>query len=92
MYYIKIVVTLYIIIINFYGFFMMWYDKKKATVGSERTPEKKIFKVSAFGAAIGVWGGMYFFHHKTMKPAFKFGIPALVLLNILIYIFVFFIL
>jgi uncharacterized membrane protein YsdA (DUF1294 family) len=67
---------------------MLW-DKNKAKNGGDRTPEKRIFKTAALGAAGGILIGMYFFRHKTMKAAFKYGIPVLFVLNLLLYICIF---
>ncbi len=36
-----------------------------------------------FGGTIGSITGMYTFRHKTKKPKFKIGMPALLILQIL---------
>ena len=41
------------------------------------------FGIAAAGGSIGALAGMRFFHHKTRKPLFAFGIPALLVLQVL---------
>ena len=41
-------------------------------------------KQKAMGGAAGAWIGMYFFRHKTAKVKFKVGIPALLLLHVIV--------
>ena len=76
-------VCIYVLIINLFGFFIMYWDKRKAQKGSYRTPEKTLFTVSLLGGSIGTLAGMYVFHHKTRKPKFKYGFPAILILQIL---------
>lgn len=39
-------IILYFIIINIIGFFIMWWDKRKAKRGAWRTPEKTLFIIT----------------------------------------------
>ena len=61
---------LYLLAINLIGFFIMWYDKRKAQRGSWRTPEKTLFTITLLGGGIGTIIGMYKFRHKTKKMRF----------------------
>ena len=81
-------ILLYLLIINLIGFFMMWSDKRKAKKGKWRIPEQTLFIVTAIGGGIGTIAGMYTFRHKTKKLKFTIGLPALVILEILIIIYV----
>lgn len=81
-------ILLYLLIINIIGFFMMWSDKRKAKKGKWRIPEQTLFIVTAIGGGIGTIAGMYTFRHKTKKLKFTIGLPALVILEILIIIYV----
>ena len=81
-------ILLYLLIINIIGFFMMWSDKRKAKKGKWRIPEQTLFVVTALGGGIGTIAGMYTFRHKTKKLKFTIGLPALVILEILIIIYV----
>ena len=39
-------IILYFIIINLFGFFIMWLDKRKAKKGKWRIPEKTLFIIT----------------------------------------------
>ena len=80
-------ILLYLLIINIIGFFMMWSDKRKAKKGKWRIPEKTLFIITALGGGIGTIAGMYTFRHKTKKLKFTIGLPALVILEIILVIY-----
>ena len=80
-------IIIYLIIINLIGFYMMWSDKRKAKWGKWRIPEQTLFIVTALGGGIGTIAGMYTFHHKTKKMKFKVGMPLVVILEILIFVY-----
>lgn len=77
------IITIYIIIINLIGFLTMKSDKEKAKARAWRTPEKTFFLIALLGGSIGTWAGMYVFHHKTKHWYFKFGMPGILLLQII---------
>lgn len=72
----------YLVVINLFGVYMMWSDKRKAKKDAWRTPERNFFFVSLLGGSVGCWIGMYLFHHKTQHVKFTVGIPAILLLQI----------
>lgn len=47
-------------------------------------PEKTLFLLSILGGSIGALLGMRVFHHKTLHRSFRYGIPAILILQILI--------
>ena len=49
-----------------------------------RIPEKTLFSAAAIGGSIGAIAGMWICHHKTKNWYFVFGMPAILLLQILI--------
>ena len=57
-------------------------DKIKAKKGAWRIPEKTLFGIALFGGGIGVWLGMNTFRHKTKHWYFKYGIPAIVFIEL----------
>lgn len=77
-----VVILLYWLAINVVGFFLFGLDKLKAVRKERRVPEKRLFLVAALGGAAGAWIGMRSFRHKTKHASFTFGVPALLLLNI----------
>ena len=80
-------ILLYLLIINLIGFGMMWSDKRRAKWGKWRIPEQTLFVITALGGGIGTITGMYTFRHKTKKLKFTIGLPALVILEIILVIY-----
>ena len=80
-------VSIYLIIINLIGFAVMFIDKYKAKRGKWRIPENTIFMITAIGGGIGTIVGMYKFRHKTKKPRFYIGFPAILVSEIVIAIY-----
>ncbi|MCC3867097.1 DUF1294 domain-containing protein [Terrisporobacter mayombei] len=73
----------YSIIINLIGFFIMNIDKKKAINNTYRIPEKNLFFICIIGGSLGLLMGMYKFHHKTKHNKFVYGVPLLLIANII---------
>ena len=81
-------VIIYFIIINIIGFLVMYIDKQKAKKGEWRIPEKTLFIITALGGGIGTIAGMYTFRHKTKKPKFYIGMPAILVFEIIAVIYI----
>ncbi|MPM55251.1 hypothetical protein SDC9_102044 [bioreactor metagenome] len=73
----------YLMIINVIGFFIMSIDKKKAIKNVYRIPEKNLFFICIVGGSLGMLIGMYKFHHKTKHNKFVYGVPLLLISNII---------
>lgn len=84
-----ILIISYFVLINFIGFAIIGSDKHKARIGAFRIPEGTLFAIAVIGGSIGSIVGMYFFHHKTRKWYFKFGMPAILVLQLLLLIFIY---
>ena len=80
-------IIIYLIVINLIGFYMMWSDKQKAKWGKWRIPENTLFMVTLLGGGIGTIAGMYTFRHKTKKIKFTIGLPAILILEIILVIY-----
>lgn len=78
---------IYILIINLIGFFSMGLDKFKAKRGAYRISEKALFIIALIGGSIGSIIGMYKFHHKTKKNAFVFGMPMILVAQIVLIVY-----
>ncbi len=74
----------YLVIMNMIGFVVMGADKSKARRGAWRIPEKMLFLVSLLGGSVGTWAGMYIFRHKTKHWYFVVGMPAILILHIVL--------
>ena len=84
-------IIIYLVIINIIGFYIMWSDKRRAKWGKWRVPENTLFLITALGGGIGTIAGMYTFRHKTKKLKFTIGLPAILILEILLVIYLIFI-
>ena len=74
----------YLILINLAGFFSMRLDKQKARKGTWRIPEKTLFLFALLLGSLGTFLGMHTFHHKTRHWYFRYGIPVLLLAQVVI--------
>lgn len=79
--------AIYLGIINVIGFLIMGIDKLKAKNGMWRIPENTLFLFAFLGGGIGTTAGMYAFRHKTKKMKFVIGMPAIVILEVLILVY-----
>ena len=79
-----IIVLLYFSVVNIISFFMYGIDKRKAKRTKWRIPEATLLGVAVIGGSIGAWLGMKVWHHKTMHNKFKYGIPAIIIVQLLI--------
>ena len=87
---------LYVVLMNILGVAVMGIDKYKAQHKLWRIPEKTLFLVSILGGektlflvsilggSIGTWAGMYLFRHKTKHWYFVFGMPAILVIQIVV--------
>ena len=74
----------YLIVINVIAFLLYGIDKEKARKGRWRISEKELILVAVIGGSVGAFFGMHFFHHKTRHWYFRYGIPAIVILQIIL--------
>ncbi len=75
---------IYLIIINIIAFALMGIDKAKAIKHKWRIPEKHLFLSAALGGSIGAIAGMEAFRHKTKHLSFKIGMPAILVIQIVV--------
>ena len=72
----------YLLAINVVTFIVYGIDKYKAKKAKWRIPEATLLLLAVLGGSIGAWMGMKVWHHKTMHKKFKYGIPAILLIQI----------
>lgn len=75
----------YLLAINAVTFIVYGIDKykaKKAKKAKWRISEATLLLLAVLGGSIGAWIGMKVWHHKTMHKKFKYGIPAILLIQI----------
>ncbi|MBQ2257347.1 MAG: DUF1294 domain-containing protein [Lachnospiraceae bacterium] len=80
------ILATYLILINLSSFAMMGIDKRKAEKKLWRIPESSLFIIAIIGGSIGSIIGMRVFHHKTRHWYFVYGMPLILLLQILLII------
>ncbi len=80
----KTIIITYLLLINLAGLILMKVDKQKAIHHKWRIPEATLFGVAILGGSIGSILGMQLFRHKTKHNSFKFGMPAILILQLLI--------
>ena len=78
---------IYLVIINIIGFLAMWIDKRRAQRHAWRIPEKTLMIIAALGGGIGTIAGMYIFRHKTQKIAFVVGMPLILIVEIIAFVY-----
>ena len=77
-------IIIYLITINVVTFFLYGIDKWKAKRSKWRIPEATLLGLAVIGGSIGAWLGMKVWHHKTMHKKFKFGLPVIIIIQLLI--------
>lgn len=65
--------------LNCLSLILFGIDKALAKTGRRRVSEKALLIVTALAASPGALLGMVLFNHKTSKPKFRYGVPALLL-------------
>lgn len=76
-------ILIYLLIINIAAFLAMYIDKRRAKWGKWRTKESTLFTLVLLGGGIGGIAGMYTFRHKTKKPRFVIGFPAILIVEVI---------
>ncbi|WP_337779689.1 DUF1294 domain-containing protein [Prevotellamassilia timonensis] len=72
----------YLLAINAVTFIVYGIDKYKAKKAKWRISEATLLLLAVLGGSVGAWVGMRIWHHKTMHKKFKYGIPAILLIQI----------
>ena len=72
----------YLIIINIVTFIVYGIDKLKAKKNLWRIREASLLMLAILGGSIGAWLGMKVWHHKTQHKKFRYGIPAIIIIQL----------
>ncbi len=73
----------WLLAVNLAGFFLMGCDKSRARAHQRRIPEKTLFAAAWLGGVPGCLAGMYLFRHKTRHWYFRWGMPLILLIQLL---------
>ena len=80
---------LYLLLINAGAFVLMLADKQKARKKRWRIPERTLIGSALLGGSLGALLGMYTFRHKTKHLKFTLGVPAILMAQIALAIWIF---
>jgi len=80
------IVMIYLVAINVVTFIMYGIDKLKAKRSKWRIREAALLGMAVLGGSVGAWLGMKVWHHKTQQKKFKYGIPIILITQILIFL------
>ena len=78
------VTVYYLIGINLLTFIVYGIDKYKAKRFKWRISETSLLLLAVAGGSGGALMGMRVWHHKTMHKKFKYGIPAILIIQLVL--------
>ena len=81
-------ILIYLIIINVVTFFVYGIDKYKAKHAKWRIPEATLLLLAVVGGSVGAWCGMKVWRHKTMHKKFKYGVPVIFILQVVLALWI----
>ena len=81
------IILYYLLAVNIATFFLYGIDKYKARKGRWRISEATLLMMAVIGGSIGAWSGMRLWHHKTMHKKFKYSIPIIIFLQVVLAVY-----
>ena len=78
------IILIYLVAMNVVTFFMFGIDKWKAKRSKWRISEAVLIGLAVLGGSVGALLGMKVWHHKTMHKKFKYGIPLILIVQIIV--------
>ena len=78
------IIIIYLTSINVATFITYCIDKLKAKRSKWRIREASLLLLAVLGGSIGALLGMKVWHHKTMHKKFKYGVPAILIVQMAI--------
>ena len=82
--------TIYLLLINAAALLLMFTDKTLARKNMRRIPERTLLLSAILGGCPGAILGMRLFRHKTRHLKFTLGVPAILIAQISLVVFLFF--
>lgn len=77
-----------VLIVNVLAFLLYGIDKWKAKRSRWRIPESALLGMAAVGGSVGAWLGMRVWHHKTQHKKFRYGVPAILVAQIVLLVWI----
>ena len=80
------IICAWLLLWSIVAFIAMGADKRKARKGKWRVPEATLFLFALLGGGLGATLGMHVFHHKTKHWYFRWGLPQILLVQLVLVI------
>lgn len=77
----------YVAAVNVVAFVVYGVDKYKAQKAKWRIRESTLLLLAAIGGSAGAWLGMKIWHHKTRHAKFRYGVPAILLIQLAVVLY-----
>lgn len=81
------IVLIYLIVISAVSVFITVFDKIAAKRGMYRISERALLTAAAIGGSVAMYVTMLVIRHKTKHAKFMLGIPVIIVLQILLFVF-----
>lgn len=78
------IAIIYLLAMNVLSFVCLRSDKKRANFSRYKIGARTFYVLSLLGGALGVLIGMYYYRYLTEKPLFRYGVPVVLILQLLI--------
>ena len=75
--------AVYLLAVNIAAFAVYGRDKMCAKRGMWRVPEKILLLLAFLGGSVGAMVGMAIFRHKTLHLKFRYGVPLILILQLI---------
>ena len=82
------IAAVYLVAINILAFILYGTDKKRARNNEWRISERTLLLSAVIGGSIGAILGMHIFRHKTKHWYFRYGLPVILIIQVVAGIFV----
>ena len=83
------IIIYYLLTINLLTFVTYGIDKYKARHKHWRVREASLLLLAALGGSPAALLAMYLFRHKTQHNKFRYGVPAILIAQVLLVVFVY---
>ena len=78
------ILVIYLLAVNLLAFILYGIDKKRARNREWRISERTLIGIAVIGGCIGAILGMHVFHHKTRHWYFRYGLPVILIIQLLL--------
>ena len=75
--------AVYLLVVNIAAFAVYGWYKMCAKRGMWRVPEKILLLLAFLGGSVGAMVGMAIFRHKTLHLKFRYGVPLILILQLI---------